>query len=174
LHEPRRWFGPRIIERLSPALDLFALAFERIAEHEARFEAVRTLEELTRNIHSEYNRAVKQLKSELDDARSSSAHPLERDASKIAQLERLLSDAQTEVQRRAERLHAVEEQVSQAVERLQQAHVDMHAQAELARAHAGVIYQIEALLQKNRAGADADETISEIRAVLAPRHASAE
>jgi len=38
LYEPRKRFGPRVVERLSPALDLFALAFERIAEHEARFE----------------------------------------------------------------------------------------------------------------------------------------
>ena len=80
LYEPRRRFGPRIVERLSPALDLFSLAFERIAEHEARFEAVRTLEELTRNIHSEYNRAMRQLKAELEDLRSSSAAPEQRDA----------------------------------------------------------------------------------------------
>ncbi|HMA20737.1 MAG TPA: hypothetical protein VKO87_08030, partial [Gemmatimonadaceae bacterium] len=84
LYEPRRRFGPRIMERLSPALDLFALAFERIAEHEARFEAVRTLEELTRNIHSEYNRAVRQLKAELEDARSSITAPTERDAARIS------------------------------------------------------------------------------------------
>jgi hypothetical protein len=133
LYEPRRRFGPRIVERLSPALDLFALAFERIVEHEARFEAVRTLEELTRNIHAEYNRALRQLKSELDDARAMSAAPTERDASRIAELQRHLTDAQSEVQRRAERLHAVEEQVSQAVGRLQQAHVDLHSQTELAR-----------------------------------------
>jgi hypothetical protein len=75
LYEPKRRFGPRIVERLSPALDLFALAFERIAEHEARFEAVRTLEELTRNIHAEYSHAMRQLKSELEELRSSSAAP---------------------------------------------------------------------------------------------------
>ena len=34
LYEPRRRFGPRIVERLSPAMDLFSLAFERIDEHE--------------------------------------------------------------------------------------------------------------------------------------------
>jgi chromosome segregation ATPase len=169
LYEPRRRFGPRIVERLSPALDLFALAFERIAEHEARFEAVRTLEELTRNIHSEYNHAIRQLKSELDDARSSSANPAERDAARIAELERLLADAQAEIQRRAERLHAVEEQVSQAVGRLQQVHVDLHSQTELAKASAGVINQIDRLLQANNVGADAVETVAQIRAAIAPR-----
>jgi len=43
VYEPRRRFGNRVVERLSPAIDLFALAFERIAEHDARFEAVQAL-----------------------------------------------------------------------------------------------------------------------------------
>lgn len=169
LYEPRRRFGPRIVERLSPALDLFALAFERIVEHEARFEAVRTLEELTRNIHAEYNRALKQLKAELDDARSMSAAPTERDASRIAELQRHLTDAQGEIQRRAERLHAVEEQVSQAVGRLQQAHVDLHSQTELAKTHANTLYQIERVLQESNGHEDPSETLARIRAAVAPR-----
>lgn len=168
LYEPRRRFGPRIVERISPALDLFALAFERIAEHEARFEAVRTLEELTRNIHSEYNRAVRQLKAELDDTKSSSASPTERDAARIAELERLLSAANDEIQRRAERLHAVEDQVSQAVAKLQQAHVDLHTQTELARLRADVIYQIERMVKETN-GSDPADTVARIRAALAPK-----
>ena len=167
LYEPRRRFGPRIVERLSPALDLFALAFERIVEHEARFEAVRTLEELTRNIHAEYNRAIKQLKAELDAERSASAAPAERDAFKISELERLLSDALGEIQRRAERLHAVEDQVSQAVGRLQQAHVDLHTQTEMARAHANVLYQIERALQSANGDEGSAEAVAQIRAAIA-------
>jgi len=167
LYEPRRRFGPRIVERLSPALDLFALAFERIVEHEARFEAVRTLEELTRNIHAEYNRAIKQLKAELDAERSASAAPAERDAFKISELERLLSDALGEIQRRAERLHAVEDQVSQAVGRLQQAHVDLHTQTEMARAHANVLYRIERALQSANGDEGSAEAVAQIRAAIA-------
>jgi len=168
LYEPRRRFGPRIVERLSPALDLFALAFERIAEHEARFEAVRTLEELTRNIHAEYNRALKQMKTELDDLRNSSAAPDARDAARISELERLVSQANDEIQRRAERLHAVEDQVSQAVGRLQQAHVDLHTQTELVRTHSGLIYQIEQLLGDDR-GSSPEEALEKIRSTLASR-----
>jgi hypothetical protein len=168
LYEPRRRFGPRIVERLSPALDLFALAFERIVEHEARFEAVRTLEELTRNIHAEYNRALKQLKAELDDARAMSAAPTERDASRIAELQRHLTDAQGEIQRRAERLRAVEEQVSQAVGRLQQAHVDLHSQTELAKTHGNRLYQIERALQEANGHEDPAETLARIRAAVTP------
>jgi len=169
LYEARRRFGPRIAERLSPALDLFALAFERIAEHEARFEAVRTLEELTRNIHAEYNRAVKQLKAELEDSRSSSAAPTERDAARIAELERLLADANEEIQRRAERLQAVEDQVTQAVGRLQQAHVDLHEQSEVARSHENLIYQIERALAEANGTTDSVEAVQKIRDALAPR-----
>jgi hypothetical protein len=168
LYEQRRRFGPRIVERLSPALDLFALAFERIVEHEARFEAVRTLEELTRNIHAEYNKALKQLKTELDDARAMSAAPTERDAARIAELQRHLNDAQGEIQRRAERLHAVEEQVSQAVGRLQQAHVDLHAQSELAKTHANTLYQIERALQSSNGHEDPAETLARVRAAVTP------
>lgn len=165
LYEPRRRFGPRISERVSPAIDLFALAFERMAEHEARFEAVRTLEELTRNIHSEYNRAMKQLKTELEDARSASAAPGEREAARIAELERLLSQANEELQRRAERLQAVEDQVSQAVGRLQQAHVDLHAQSETTRGHANTIYQIQRALEAEGEAGPA-EALEKIRAAL--------
>ncbi len=168
LYEPRRRFGPRIVERLSPALDLFSLAFERIAEHEARFEAVRTLEELTRNIHSEYNRAMRQLKAELEDLRSSSAAPEQRDAARIAELERLLGQANDEIQRRAERLHAVEDQVSQAVGRLQQAHVELHNQTELARSHSNLIYQIERALADTN-GSNQSEALEKIRSALASR-----
>jgi hypothetical protein len=167
LYEPRKRFGPRVVERLSPALDLFALAFERIAEHEARFEAVRVLEELTRNIHSEYNRAVKQLKAEIEDLRGAVASPSERDAARISELERLVSDANDEIHRRAERLQAVEDQVTQAVGKLQQAHVDLHDQTELARIRADIIYQIERALEAN--GEAPAETLEKVKALLAPR-----
>ncbi len=167
LYEPRKRFGPRVVERLSPALDLFALAFERIAEHEARFEAVRILEELTRNIHSEYNRAVKQLKAELEDLRGAIESPTERDAAKIAELERLVSDANDEIHRRAERLQAVEDQVSQAVGKLQQAHVDLHNQSELAQTRADLLYQIQRALEGN--GNAPAETLEKVKALIAKR-----
>ena len=167
LYEPRKRFGPRVVERLSPALDLFALAFERIAEHEARFEAVRVLEELTRNIHSEYNRAVKQLKAELDDLRGAIASPSERDAVRISELERLVSEANEEIHRRAERLQAVEDQVSQAVGKLQQAHVDLHSQTELAQSRADLLYKIERALDGN--GTAPQDTLEKVKALLAAR-----
>ncbi len=165
LYEPRRRFGPRISERLAPALDLFALAFERMAEHDARFEAVRTLEELTRNIHAEYNRALRQLKAELDDARSASASPGEREAARIGELERLLADTTEELQRRSERLQAVEDQVARAVGRLEQAHIELHSQTEVARTHSNTMYQGQRALE-SAADSDAAQVLEKVRAAL--------
>ncbi|MGI9042751.1 MAG: hypothetical protein ACR2GK_01355 [Gemmatimonadaceae bacterium] len=165
LYEPRRRFGPRISERLSPAFDLFSLAFERMAEHDARFEAVRALEELTRNIHGEYNHALKQLKAELEDARSATAAPGEREAARIAELERMLAQVIDELQRRTERLSAVEDQIAQAVGRLEEAHVELHSQAEAARAHSDKVYQIERALE-HQGNADPAQVIEKIRAAL--------
>jgi chromosome segregation ATPase len=112
---------------------------------------------------------VRQLKAELDDSRSSSAAPTERDAARIAELERLLGEAQYEVQRRAERLHAVEEQVSQAVGKLQEVHLDLHTQSELATTRANIIYQVGRLLEAPDGTTDPAVTLAQIRAAIAPR-----
>ena len=106
------------------------------------------------------------MKTELEDLRSSSAAPEQRDAARIAELERLVAYANEEIQRRAERLHAVEDQVSQAVGRLQQAHVDLHSQTELVRSHSSVIYQIERLLDEDD-GSSPEEALEKIRSKLA-------
>ena len=169
MHETRRRFGPRIAERIAPALDLFALAFERIAEHDARFEAVQMLEELTRDIHTEYNRTVRGLKAELDEARAGSAAPHARDASRIAELEGALSEAKSENERRMERLAAVEEQVSRAVGKLEEAHLNLHAQTQQARTHADVIYRIEKALAAQTSEISPHDVLAKIRALLASR-----
>jgi chromosome segregation ATPase len=110
---------------------------------------------------------VKQLKAEIEDLRGAVASPSERDAARISELERLVSDANDEIHRRAERLQAVEDQVTQAVGKLQQAHVDLHDQTELARIRADIIYQIERALEAN--GEAPAETLEKVKALLAPR-----
>jgi hypothetical protein len=165
VYEPRRRFGNRAVDRLTPAMELFALAFERIAEHDARFEAVRTLEELTRNIHAEYNRALRGLKADLDEARSLLAEPGAREARRIAELERTLGQASIEIEARSERLAAVEEQVARAVERLEHTHVELHSQSELARNQANKLYSIERLIADGDAS-DPGATLEKLRAAL--------
>lgn len=166
VYEPRRRFGNKVVERLAPAIDLFALAFERIAEHDARFEAVQALEELTRNIHAEYNKAVKGLKAELDEARARNGSPEGPDALRISELEQALARANNEMHSRAARLTAVEEQVAAAVTRLEQAHIELHAQGERARDQGRMLYEIERALDQ---GTDADDVLRKIRAALKAR-----
>ncbi len=166
VYEPRRRFGNRVVERLAPAIDLFALAFERIAEHDARFEAVQALEELTRNIHAEYNKAVRGLKAELDEARARNGSPEGAAADRIAELERALDTAMTDAEARAARLAAVEEQISHAVSRLEEAHVELHSQGERVREQGRILYEIERALDH---GEEPDDTLRKIRAVFSAR-----
>ncbi|HUQ21286.1 MAG TPA: hypothetical protein VM099_16860 [Gemmatimonadaceae bacterium] len=166
VYEPRRRFGNKVVERLAPAIDLFALAFERIAEHDARFEAVQALEELTRNIHAEYNKAVKALKAELNEARARNGSPEGPDALRISELEQALVRVNNEMHSRSARLTAVEDQVAAAVTRLEQAHIELHAQGERAREQGKVLYEIERALDQ---GADADDILRKIRAALKAR-----
>ncbi|HYN81051.1 MAG TPA: hypothetical protein VES88_06080 [Gemmatimonadaceae bacterium] len=166
VYEPRRRFGNRVIERLAPAIDLFALAFERIAEHDARFEAVQALEELTRNIHSEYNSAVRGLKAELDQARSLNGSPDEAAAQRIAELERAIAAAADDAHARGARLTAVEDQIARAVSRLEEAHVELHSQGELARNQGRTLYEIERALDE---GGDPEEIVRRVRAAFSPR-----
>lgn len=166
VYEPRRRFGNRVIERLAPAIDLFALAFERIAEHDARFEAVQALEELTRNIHAEYNKAVRGLKAELDHARSLNGSPDEVAALRIGELERTIASAVADAQARASRLAAVEDQIARAVSRLEQAHVELHSQGEINRSQGRTLYEIERALDE---GGDPEEIVRRIRAAFSAR-----
>ncbi|MDP9279579.1 MAG: hypothetical protein M3P00_09175, partial [Gemmatimonadota bacterium] len=70
LSEPKTRFGHRLSEKVAPAVDLFALAFARLAERRAREEAVRTLEELTRALNDEHARAVGELQRKLSEAQA--------------------------------------------------------------------------------------------------------
>jgi hypothetical protein len=166
VYEPRRRFGNRVVERLAPAIDLFSLAFERIAEHDARFEAVQALEELTRNIHAEYNKAVRGLKAELDQARAAGGSPEAAAAARIADLERALAAASGDAAARAARLAAVEEQIGHAVARLEEAHIELHSQSELSRDQGRVLYEIERALDD--AGTP-EEIVRRIRAAFSTR-----
>jgi hypothetical protein len=166
VYESRRRFGNTVIERLAPAIDLFALAFERIAEHDARFEAVQVLEQLTRDIHAEYNNVIRGLKLELDQARALNGSPEAAAAARIAELELALASAAEDAQARAARLAAVEEQVAHAVSRLEEAHVELHSQGELARDQGRTLYEIERALDD---GSDPDEILKRIRAAFSAR-----
>src|SRR5690349_12860507 len=74
LYETRKFFGARSSERIAPSVALFELAFVRFFEREARAEAVRTLEDVTQRVHSEYERKLGALEEKL--VKVSGAHPI--------------------------------------------------------------------------------------------------
>ena len=58
------------MERFAPYVALFALAYARFAEREARNEAVRTLEDVTQRVHGEYVKHLASLEQALAVARN--------------------------------------------------------------------------------------------------------
>src|SRR5205085_5486821 len=65
LYETRKIFGTRTSERFGPSAALFDLALVRFLEHDARMEAVDTLEGVTQRVHDEYERRLAELEAGL-------------------------------------------------------------------------------------------------------------
>jgi hypothetical protein len=152
LSEPKTRFGHRLSEKVSPAVDLFSLAFARLAERRAREEAVRTLEELTKALNEENARALKDLQRKLAEARSALNGKGGSDSIRVSQLKRAIEVASVEARATAERLSAVEEQVRVAVTKLEKAHVQLHAQGEALQTQSNIIYRVEQALKDATAG----------------------
>src|ERR1700704_2492219 len=86
LSEPKTRFGHRLSEKVAPAVDLFALAFARLAERRAREEAVKMLEELTRALNDEHSRAVGELQRKLSEAQAAITGKGSGDSMRVTQL----------------------------------------------------------------------------------------
>ncbi|MEP6493582.1 MAG: GAF domain-containing protein [bacterium] len=142
LYETRKLFGARTAERFLPAIALFELAYFRFLEREAREEAVRTLEEVTQQVHGEYERRLAELETRLLDAGS----PSPVDSARIVTLERELAQASEDARRALRRAEAVEATVSSAVEQLEKVHVELHRRSESLRQKTRTIYLIDRVL----------------------------
>lgn len=147
LVEPKRRFGARVLDKLVPAAEMFGLAYARLLERDARMEAVRTLEDITRSIHTEYERTVSELESRLHAAQDASLAGRSPDNGRSAELERALHTALTESRVTAQKLAAVDHQVSSAVSKLERAHMELHQQTEIARRHSDLIHTLRQRLE---------------------------
>lgn len=145
--EPKRRFGGRVLDKLAPAADLFALAYARLQEHDARLEAVRTLEEITRSIHSEYERTVALLEQRLHAAQDSSLDGRPSENSRVRELERALQLALGESRAATQKMTAVDQQVAAAVSKLERAHMELHQQTGIARRHSELIHSVRQRLE---------------------------
>ena len=169
LSEPKTRFGHRLSEKVAPAVDLFALAFARLAERRAREEAVRALEELTRSLNDEHARAVAELHRKLSEAQAALNGKGTGDSIRVTQLKRAIEVAAAEARVTAQRLSAVEEQVRVAVTKLEKAHVQLHAQGEALQTQSNIIYRVEQTLREAMTGQDSRKVIEEVLQIVTSR-----
>src|SRR6266568_7651809 len=169
LSEPKTRFGHRLSEKVAPAVDLFALAFARLAERRAREEAVRALEELTRSLNDEHARAVAELQRKLSEAQAALNGKGTGDSIRVTQLKRAIEVAAAEARGTAQRLSAVEEQVRVAVTKLEKAHVQLHAQGEALQTQSNIIYRVEQALREAMEGHDSRQLIEEVLQIVTSR-----
>jgi hypothetical protein len=169
LSEPKTRFGHRLSEKVAPAVDLFGLAFARLAERGAREEAVRTLEELTRALNDEHARALGELQRKLSEAQSALNGKGTGDSIRVTQLKRAIEVAAVEARVTAQRLSAVEEQVRVAVTKLEKAHVQLHSQGEALQTQSNIIYRVEQTLREAISGQDSQKVIEEVLQIVTSR-----
>jgi hypothetical protein len=165
LHEPKRVFGPKVSERITPAVDLFVLALEKLCEREARLEATMRLEQLTRQLHDEHARVISDLERKLALAHAASSGDETESDRRIAELEAAAEKARVDARVTAQRLSAVEEQVESAVGRLEKAHRQLYEQSEAVTQQRNLIYRIERMLRDNSSD-DTNKLVEDLLAVV--------
>ena len=169
LSEAKTRFGQRLSDKLGPAVDLFALAYARLAERRAREEAVRTLEELTRALNAEHDRTVQDLQRKLSEAQAALNGKGTGDSIRVTQLKKAIEVAAVEARATAQRLSAVEEQVRVAVTKLEKAHVQLHAQGEALQTQSNLIYRVEGMLRQAIGAQDSRKVLEEVLQIVTSR-----
>jgi hypothetical protein len=169
LSEPKTRFGQRLSDKLAPAVDLFALAFARLAERRARNEAVRALEELTQALHEQHSITVQELQRKLAEAQAVLEGKGTGDTERVVKLKRAVEAAAVEARATAQRLSAVEEQVQVAVRKLEKAHVQLHSQGEALQQQSELIYRIESMLKEATTGQDSRKVLAGVLELVKSR-----
>lgn len=155
VYEPRKIFGTRTTERLAPAVALFDLAYVRLAERDAREEAVRTLEDVTQRVHGEYVRKLAALQSELRDARTAPQAESALNPAEAIALQADVAQSNEEARRAARRAERADQQLTSAVGQLEQAHVELHRRSEALRQRTRTLYLLDRALSLDAETTDA-------------------
>lgn len=166
LYEPRKIFGTRTTERIAPALALFDLAFGRLAERDAREEAVRTLEDVTQRVHGEYVRKLGQLEAELREARTTPRDVGAVGAAEAIALQADAARASEETRRAARRADLADQQLASAVGQLEQAHIELHRRSEALRQRTRTLYLLDRLLTIDAATRDPRQLVDGLLALV--------
>jgi hypothetical protein len=142
--DERRWVIGKRLDRLEAIGVLFSLAFARLYERDARFEAVSALHKITQKLHDEHARKVAELEREIMRLRTARGDAIDR--KRAEQLEAAAANAKRRAATAEHRLAAVEHQVANAVALLEQAHIQIHQQDEKLREQAELIERLETQL----------------------------
>jgi len=142
LYETRKIFGTRTSERFGPTVALFELAMVRFLEHDARAEAVETLEGVTQRVHGEYERRLAELQAGLAEPGATEGSASER----VVALERELARSEESTRQAARRADSVEATVVSAVEQLEKAHIELARRNEILRQKTRTLHLIDRVL----------------------------
>lgn len=146
MYEPRKIFGTKTTERLAPALALFDLAFGKLAEREAREEAVRTLEDVTQRVHGEYVRRLGALEAEMRVVRDTPRDTLALPSAETIALQADVARAAEETRRANRKSELADQQLTAAVGQLEQAHIELHRRSEALRQRTRTLYLLDRVL----------------------------
>ena len=166
LYEPRKIFGTRTTERLAPALALFDLAFNRIAEREARQEAVRTLEDVTQRVHGEYVRRLGALEAELRVVRDTPRGTASFAPAETVALQADIARAHEEARRSARKAEMADQQLTAAVGQLEQVHVELARRSEALRQRTRTLYLIDRVLTLDAEARSAQQLVHGLLALV--------
>ncbi len=169
LYETKKIFGTRSSERFAPSVALFELRLARFLEREARDEAVKTLEDVTQRVHGEYVKKLAALEQQLVTAKQAAAtpaHGVATDPARIVGLERDVARATEDARRARRRATAVEQQVTAAVGRLEQSHIELHRRSEMLRQKTRTLYLIDKVLTLDSAATDPRQLVDGLLALV--------
>jgi len=165
VYEQKKMFGTRSIERFAPFVALFELGYTRLAEREARDEAVRTLEDVTQRVHGEYVRRLADLEHELIRAKDEARAPTNDEvAARIVALERDVAKANEQARKAKRHSDEIEGHVTAAVSQLEQAHVELHRRSESLRQR--TLYLIDRVLKLDATVADPRQLVDGLLALV--------
>lgn len=140
LYDTRRRGGGKLLERAEPLAGLFELAYARLYERDARFEAVAALHEITSRLRAEHASALAARERELHSLRMAQSAGT---SDVVRQLRGAVAMAEQRAAAAEERLSAVEQQVVAAVDRLQRLHLQLAEQDATIRSYRETIRALQ-------------------------------
>lgn len=166
LYEPRKIFGTRTTERVAPAVALFDLAYVRLAERDAREEAVRTLEDVTHRVHGEYVRKLTALEAELGEVRSTPRSLTTRNPADLIAVQAEAARSAEEARRALRRAELAEQQLTATFGQLEQAHGELHRRSEALRQRTRTLYLLDRALSLDAATTNARVLVDGLLALV--------